>query len=494
MAYLLKVGVKCNNNCIICNELGMKAGIDKTIEEIKEEIDSVKDDEIILPCNVDLRRDFLEILDYCKGKKVKLFSNSRMFSYEQFCEKVLDKVDLVEVLFFSLDKYIHEEMTKSKSSFYQFKEGVNNLICLNMKIKLFIPIIRKNVVGFEEIIKVYDEVDKIVEIINPHPKIYELLDKFKGKIEIIDKPHEVKFEITAKCNLTCEFCFNSNAFSRNLVDLNFKKVCLIINKIVESGTRNIKFSGGEPFMRKDFIEVLKYAKSKGLNIWVNTNTTLIDIKGVSLFEGLVDMFLFPFHSLGSIDLELVSELKKNKINFQLNTVMTKENISNLEEFFIAVCEMKVGWFIARPVPCVDNKNPIDNDDVKLLIEKLIILKDKYWLVQIENLPFCSYDPEKVKLFSGGAVNCGIFNKIVVDPSGKVKPCYSISEKLGDVFSGKFLDCWNNNSFRLLSGLPEVCQSCKWVNDCLGGCRFAAKLVNGGYGELDSLACPEKYLG
>ena len=493
MGYLLKVGNICNNNCIICDELGMKAPVNKGLDEIKSEIDSVEEDSIILPCNADMRKDFLEILDYCHGKKVKLFTNGRMFTYEKFCEKVLDKIDLVEVLFFSLDFSVYDNMTGAGNSFYQVREGVNNIVCLDANVNLFIPIVRENVVGFEDIIEVYDEVEKKVEIINPHPLIYEVLDKFKGKVEIIDKPHEVKFEITAKCNLTCEFCFNSNAFSRDLVDLSFKKVCLIIDKIAESGTRNIKFSGGEPFMRKDFIEVLRYAKSKGLNIWVNTNTTLIDIKDVNQFKGVVDMFLFPFHSLGSIDLKLVNEIKKNGINFQLNTVMTKDNIENLEEFFIAVRDMDVRWFIARPVPCKDNKNPIDNDDVKLLIEKLIALKDKYWKVEIENLPFCSYEPEKVKLFSGGAVNCGIFNKLVVDPSGKVKPCYSISDKLGDVFSDNILSCWNQDGLRTLEVLPEVCQKCKLVNDCLGGCRFAAKLVHGGFSELDSLAKPGKYL-
>ena len=60
MGYLLKVGCACNNNCTICNELGMKASYEKSLDEIKLEIDSVEDDEIILPCNADIRRDFFE--------------------------------------------------------------------------------------------------------------------------------------------------------------------------------------------------------------------------------------------------------------------------------------------------------------------------------------------------------------------------------------------------------------------------------------------------
>jgi radical SAM protein with 4Fe4S-binding SPASM domain len=491
MGYLLKVGNTCNNNCIICDELGMKANRDKTLDEIKEEIDLIKDDEIILPCNTDIRKDFLEILEYCSNKKVKLFTNGRMFSYEGFCENVFDNVDNVEILFFSLDRYIYEDMTRVGNSFYQVRDGVNNIFCSDMKVKLFIPIVRENITGFEDIIEVYDEVEKKIEIINPHPEIYKVLKDFTG--EIIDKPHEVKFEVTAKCNLDCEFCFNSNAFSRDLVDLSFEKVCLTIDKIVESGTRKIRFTGGEPFLRDDFIDVLKYAKSKDLNIIVNTNTTLIKLEDVVQFKGLVDEFIFPYHSLGSIDIKLINLLKKNDINFILDTILSKENIKNLENFFISIKKMGVKWFLLRQIPSKKNKHNISNDDVKILIEKLIIFKDKYWQVNVEGLPLCSYNPEKVVMFSKGSINCGIFNKLVVDPSGKVKPCYSISDKLGDVFSDNILSCWNQDGLRTLEVLPEVCQKCKWVNDCLGGCRFAARLVNGGYGELDPLACPEKYL-
>ena len=47
--------------------MDIKEGYDKTLKEIKKELDELKEknySEIILPCNSDIRKDFFEILKY----------------------------------------------------------------------------------------------------------------------------------------------------------------------------------------------------------------------------------------------------------------------------------------------------------------------------------------------------------------------------------------------------------------------------------------------
>ena len=47
-----------------------------------------------------------------------------------------------------------------------------------------------------------------------------------------------------------------------------EKIKLIIDKIAAAGIERVRFTGGEPLMRKDIFELAEYAKSKGLvTLW-----------------------------------------------------------------------------------------------------------------------------------------------------------------------------------------------------------------------------------
>lgn len=341
----------------------------------------------------------------------------------------------------------------------------------------------------------YSSEDKAYDEKNLKEEIRKYCNHIKKRLF----PKEIKIEVTPRCNLNCDFCFNINSFERNSKELSTKEISRIIDNIQREGIKIIRFTGGEPLLREDIIKILEYAKSKNLYVKVNTNSTLIKKEDIPKFKGIVDDFLFPLHSLNKDDIarkiELMRTMKKNNIIVRLNTVLTKENIRKLENFSDIVHKIHVKWFLARPVPTLKNKMLITNEDVAILIEKLMVLKNKYPVVSIENIPFCAYDPEKVRLFSDGARNCGIFNKLVIGPLGKIKPCYSINRDLGNALKISINDAWKSElpkNIRELTWLPQLCQECKYVYDCLGGCRFSAKLVNGSYSALDPLAMPEKY--
>jgi len=49
----------------------------------------------------------------------------------------------------------------------------------------------------------------------------------------------------------------------------------IIDKLVNAEIYSIFFTGGEPFIRKDLIEILKYAVDNSMNVTVSTNGSLL---------------------------------------------------------------------------------------------------------------------------------------------------------------------------------------------------------------------------
>jgi radical SAM protein with 4Fe4S-binding SPASM domain len=284
---------------------------------------------------------------------------------------------------------------------------------------------------------------------------------------VMDIPEEVKIEVTARCNMDCEFCYNHNTFTRNIEDMPKEQILYFIDEVHRLGVASVKFSGGEPLMRDDILEVLGYAKYKGLFVKLNTNGTLIG--DPSRFSGLVDRFLLPFHE--PVYPDAARKLLDHGFDACLMTVLTKETVARLEEFFPLARGFV--WSLTRPVPGKDTPMPINNEDVALFIEKMLKL-DPEGRIKVHALPFCSYEPHKVSRYSLGAQQCGIATKLVIGPNGTIKPCYSIDMDLGtDIMSA-----WESEfpaQMRALKLLPDECQKCRYVNECLGGCRFAAWL-------------------
>src|SRR3989344_6438111 len=101
----------------------------------------------------------------------------------------------------------------------------------------------------------------------------EVFVQFQKKEMIGDKlPKRIVLFVTKKCNLKCRHCFYiPNASSEREMSLNQ------IQKIADSAGNNLSqviFTGGEPFMRKDFFEiVLSFVKNGCKTVNVITNGT-----------------------------------------------------------------------------------------------------------------------------------------------------------------------------------------------------------------------------
>jgi len=86
----------------------------------------------------------------------------------------------------------------------------------------------------------------------------------------------VVFNCTAKCNLKCLHCYSSSVYDHLDKQLSTIEAKKLIADIANAGSPVILFSGGEPLLRKDLLELLKEAKKNGLCTVISTNGTLID--------------------------------------------------------------------------------------------------------------------------------------------------------------------------------------------------------------------------
>jgi MoaA/NifB/PqqE/SkfB family radical SAM enzyme len=74
-------------------------------------------------------------------------------------------------------------------------------------------------------------------------------------------PDHVYFSLTNRCNLRCRMCDISRNPTTAQEELSTAKIKEIIRQIKELGVRHLIFSGGDPFLRNDIMEIIEFASS-----------------------------------------------------------------------------------------------------------------------------------------------------------------------------------------------------------------------------------------
>lgn len=97
-------------------------------------------------------------------------------------------------------------------------------------------------------------------------------------------PLSVVILLTYRCNCRCKHCFYYNEINKKETEdtqkkeLSKEELLDLISQCSKLGVKNITFHGGEPFLRLELIELIRYAKSKGIRTNITSNAALIDGK------------------------------------------------------------------------------------------------------------------------------------------------------------------------------------------------------------------------
>ena len=103
-----------------------------------------------------------------------------------------------------------------------------------------------------------------------------------------DKTPVVVWNVTRRCNLKCVHCYAHARDEEFSGELSTSEGKAILDDLAAFGSPVVLFSGGEPLVRPDLIELAEYAVGKGMRAVISTNGTLInrriagDLKKVGL--------------------------------------------------------------------------------------------------------------------------------------------------------------------------------------------------------------------
>ena len=131
---------------------------------------------------------------------------------------------------------------------------------------------------------------------------------------LVDRHHRVvnylRLSVTDKCNLRCTYCMPENMkFVHKKELLSYEEMLRICSLLVKEGVTKIRLTGGEPYIRKDIMLLLRsLSELKGLQkIAITTN----GVSTLPFLKESVDLGIKTFNlSLDSLDRDRFLEITK----------------------------------------------------------------------------------------------------------------------------------------------------------------------------------------
>ncbi len=312
----------------------------------------------------------------------------------------------------------------------------------------------------------------------------------------------VSWNVTNACNMYCAHCYR-DAGCKAEDELSTEQAKKLLTEIKRAGFQIMIFSGGEPLMRPDILELVKFADGLGLFPVFGTNGTLItpqmakDLKAAgaramgisldSLDAAKHDKFRsFPGGWQGAVD--GMKNCKAAGLPFQIHTTVMDWNAPELEDmidFAVEIGARAHHFFFLVPT---GRAATIEEESLRAeqYEDVLTRIMKKQQTVPIELKPTCA--PQFLRI----AAELGMKSRFhrgclaglsycIISPKGKVQPCAYLKEYLGDVRETPFDEIWKNNP--VLQKLRTMkydggCGACKYQRVC-GGCRARAAIYHDG---------------
>ncbi|OGW45964.1 MAG: hypothetical protein A2Y66_04465 [Nitrospirae bacterium RBG_13_41_22] len=321
--------------------------------------------------------------------------------------------------------------------------------------------------------------------------------RFHDKILSRRIPTDGSIEVTARCNLRCVHCYINlplNDHAAQEKELSYKEFCNIIDQIVDEGCLWLLLTGGEPFIRQDFLDIYTYAKKKGMLITIFTNGTTItphiadylaEWKPFSLEITLYGRTKETYETVtripGSYEkcIQGIELLLERKLPLKLKTmVMTvnKHEIWDMKKYaeelgvefrFDPVLNLRVD---GNQKPAEFRISPEEVVALDLADEKRI----KEWREFCDKFGGPPQNPEYTYQCGAGK---GIFH---IDPCGKLSACMIARYPSYDLRKGNFRNGWRDFIPDIIAqkwSQETPCRNCELFSLC-GQCPGFAQIEHG----------------
>ncbi len=333
----------------------------------------------------------------------------------------------------------------------------------------------------------------------------------------VDVPHGVPTRLatvywicTQACNLRCVYCYQEATVPRPH-ELSTEEGLDLVDQAVEVGARTFVFTGGEPFSRRDVLDIARYSKSRGLRTNVITNGHYITPRRIGAVADIFDRVTvsldhgLPEHhdrsrgrgswrkAAAAVDL-----LLEAGVPVDVNSVLTRPGLDDAKALLEFVRTRRIGQH--RIVPQYPMGRGADSREDELAPEQLLDFEDELHRVG-EDLDATSTGRKHACEESKGSLrtHCGAgLSELSVDPEGWVYPCKLLQygqNRLANVRERRLADIFTGDPG--LAGIQQAftetlkpCSTCIIQRQCGGGCRGIHASFSGDWATAEPLFCAQ----
>jgi AdoMet-dependent heme synthase len=312
----------------------------------------------------------------------------------------------------------------------------------------------------------------------------------------------ISWNSTNQCNMYCDHCYRDSGVKAS-DELNTEEAKSLLDEIAKAGFKIMIFSGGEPLMRTDIVELSAYAASLGLRPVMGSNGTLLtpqlarDLKaagvmGIGISLDSLDKTkhdqLRQYSGAWQEALRGMKHCREAGLPFQIHTTVMDWNQEELEAITdFAVEQGAVAHHFFFLVPTGRGAN-IEQTTLQAAEYESVITRimEKQKTVPIELKPTCAPQFMRIASEMGMKMRYGRgclagTSYCIISPRGLVQPCAYMDIIAGDVRETPFSQIWAESPvFQELRTLnySGYCGHCRYKKTC-GGCRARAAVYHGG---------------
>lgn len=393
------------------------------------------------------------------------------FKIDEICQKCgCGRFDLLPFLKDLIDKRILANRVSRKTELDRIKKSVNK------RKRMFL----RSVKGIGNFHSVFESAD----------------NDYRNIVDSQGIPLVASIELTYACNEACIHCYNPNSpregglgtkKTRPVGEMTAEEYLPVLDEMKRMGVTKIVFTGGDPFMKKDLMKILRYAHNLKFAFSVYTNGQVLysdpglykELKelypqyvGLSIYSTIPEVHDSITRRKGSCEktMQVARQCCEDAIGLQIKCPIMRANKDSYGKVFdFALSVNGMPQFDVNITSSVDG-DCFASQKLRLSEEQLLeVLKDPRIPLSVEN-GVGAIDRQPDMIFCGAGESS--FN---LQPDGTVSPCCAFPMDCGNVKEKGLEDIWvHSEKLRRIRALryrdSDICGKesyCKYCNRCPG---------------------------
>ncbi len=324
-------------------------------------------------------------------------------------------------------------------------------------------------------------------------------------------PVNVVWELTLACDLSCRHC-GSRAGRRRRNELTTDEALHLVEELAALGARDVGLIGGEAYLRKDWLEIIRAIRAAGMDCSLQTGGRNLTEErlaqaamaglqsiGVSI-DGLRDVHDHLRGVAGSFDaaMETLRRITAHDLAASVNTQINKLSMPQLPALLDEIGTAgATNWQLALTVAM---GRASDHDELLLqpyeMLELMPMLarlhteaRDRGVILQpSNNIGYFGPHESQLRSIHDDRVHwsgCSAGENVLgIEADGSIKGCPGLPRAYigGNIRDRSLAEIWNESielrPRRTRDDLWGVCRECYYAEACLGGCTWTTHSLFG----------------